>query len=519
MKGRIRWCSVSAAALLLAVSAAPYVAHGDETVRENYEILTVRRSDLGDVYHTGFPDISAREQGISIQWDTRTDTDWEAEEKELLLSGGSLPDAFMGSLCLTEEDIRSHPGMIVPLEDYIDSCMPNLKAILEEDPMMKELACSSGGHIYGLPARRPCRPLIGDQMFINRSWLERLSLSMPQTWSEFTDVLRAFRDRDANGNGDPSDEIPYGRGLTDPVMFFCLPFGITPGADGTDLLAVRDSDVVFLPAAEAYREGIEWMHRCYVEGLIDMDLFTEDDSLRDVKLHAQTPVIGCAAGWTADAVFGGSAGEYEDLPALAGPDGERYIASDPEHLNYSRYEFILTGACRNPEPLLAWIDGFYTDDASVQNYYGSFGTGVVKSEDGTYTVLAPKGNMSADAWAWMNSLRDYGPKYVDDSFDGKVTYEADNSDAKKLESDRSLRQYAGEAYPNVSYTASQCDVLKQIRAPILEYARSMTVRFVTRGLTDAEWEAYLDHLGDLGLEEFLRIHKEAYDSCMEQRNQ
>ena len=71
----------------------------------------------------------------------------------------------------------------------------------------------------------------------------------------------------------------------------------------------------------------------------------------------------------------------------------------------------------------------------------------------------------------------------------------------------------------MSYTASQCDVLKQIRAPILEYARSMTVRFVTRGLTDAEWEAYLDHLGDLGLEEFLRIHKEAYDSCMEQRNQ
>ena len=52
MKGRIRWCSVSAAALLLAVSAAPYMAHGDETVRENYEILTVRRSDLGDVYHT-----------------------------------------------------------------------------------------------------------------------------------------------------------------------------------------------------------------------------------------------------------------------------------------------------------------------------------------------------------------------------------------------------------------------------------------------------------------------------------
>lgn len=43
--------------------------------------------------------------------------------------------------------------------------------------------------------------------FINRTWLDRLGLAVPTTIEELTDVLRAFRDRDPNGNG-LADEIP-----------------------------------------------------------------------------------------------------------------------------------------------------------------------------------------------------------------------------------------------------------------------------------------------------------------------
>ena len=40
----------------------------------------------------------------------------------------------------------------------------------------------------------------------------------------------------------------------------------------------------------------------------------------------------------------------------------------------------MTSACENPGPLLSWIDKFYTEDASIQNFYGSFGVGVEKDE-------------------------------------------------------------------------------------------------------------------------------------------
>ena len=45
-------------------------------------------------------------------------------------------------------------------------------------------------------------------MFINKTWLDNLGLEVPTTLGELKDVLIAFRDNDANGNGDTTDEIP-----------------------------------------------------------------------------------------------------------------------------------------------------------------------------------------------------------------------------------------------------------------------------------------------------------------------
>jgi len=43
---------------------------------------------------------------------------------------------------------------------------------------------------------------------IRTDWLDRLGLEVPETLEDFEKVLYAFRDQDANGNGDPNDEIP-----------------------------------------------------------------------------------------------------------------------------------------------------------------------------------------------------------------------------------------------------------------------------------------------------------------------
>jgi len=477
----------------------------------SYEVATVRWADWGEDYHTGFPDQAAGEAGISVKWDTILNSDW-GDKKAVLLAGGDLPDAFMGSICFSESDVLTNTGSFIALDDYIDEYMPNFKSIIESDPTMKALATSADGHIYGLPSKKPCRPTVANQMFINKKWLDNLGLEVPQTYEEFEKVLVAFKENDANGNGDPNDEIPFGQGYADSVMFFCLPFGTTLGADGTYMMAIQNGEPVYLPVTEGYKKGVEWMHECFEKGLIDPELFTEDTSMRDAKLMNETPIIGVAPGWTADATFGANAGEYVALPALAGPDGEKYISSDPEHWNYSRYEFVVTSACENPGPLLAWVDKFYTEDASIQNFYGSFGIGVEKAADGTYTVLEPQDGNSADTFAWIQSLRDFGPKYVADGFNDKVKYAAENGDASKLALDKELSKFAKEAFPNVSYTNDQLSTLATLFTDLDAYVASNQATWVTEGGINEQWDNYIKTLETMGYNDFIKIQQDAYNT-------
>lgn len=479
----------------------------------DYEVATVRWADWGEDYHTGFPDEAAKDAGISIKWDTILNSDW-GDKKAVLMAGGNLPDAFMGSICFTESDILTNQGSFIALDEYIDEYMPNLKGIMDKDPTMKALATSADGHIYGLPGKKPCRPVIANQMFINKTWLDNLGLEVPETYEEYKDVLKAFKEQDANGNGDANDEIPFGQGYADSVMFFCLPFGTTVGADNTSMMTVKNGEPVFIPTSEEYKAGIKWMNECFEEGLIDTELFTEDTSMRDAKLMSETPIVGSAPGWTADSTFGANADQYIALPALEGPDGNRYISSDPEHWNMSRYEFVVTSSCQDPGPLLAWADRFYTDDASIQTFYGSFGTGVEKNDDGTYTVLPPKDGNSADTFAWISSLRDFGPKYVEDGFNDKVTYAAENGDAAKLELDKELAVYAKDAYPNVSYTTEQLNTLATLYADIDAFVKSSQATWVSEGGIEEGWDAYIEQLKAMGYDEFIKIQQDAYSAYM-----
>ncbi|MDF2802201.1 MAG: sugar transporter substrate-binding protein [Anaerocolumna sp.] len=485
-------------------------AKNETAETQSFNVATVRWADWGEAYHEGFVDTAAENVGIKVNWQTILNSDW-GDKKAVLMAGGDLPDAFLGSICFSAAEIASNQSSFIALDEYIDANMPNFKAILEKDPTMKALATSSDGHIYGLPGKKPCRPVVANQMFINQTWLTNLGLSMPQTYEEYYNVLKAFKDQDANGNGDANDEIPFGQGYADSTMFFLLPFGMTLGADNTYLMSIKDGAPAYLPTLETYREGIKWMNKAYSEGLIDPELYTQDTSMRDAKLMNETALVGSAPGWTADATFGPNSSQYTGLTALQGPDGERYVSSDPEHWNYSRNEFMITSACKDPAALLRWMDQFYTEDASIQTFYGSFGVAVEKTGD-SYSLLPPTDGNSADTFAWISSLRDFGPKYVEDGFNDKVNLPTDSGDGLKLQLDKELREYAKPAYPNVSYTNEQLNELSILYLDINSYVTTMQAKWVTEGGIDEEWDTYLDTLKQMGYDDFMKIQLDAYNN-------
>ncbi|EOH97679.1 extracellular solute-binding protein [Enterococcus pallens] len=478
--------------------------------KADYKITTVRWSDWGDDFTKGFMEESQEAAGITIDWDIHVASDW-GDKKSVLMASGDLPDAFLGSNSFNDAELAQNQAVFIPLEDLIEENMPNLTAAMKKDPKLKAQVSSPDGHIYSLPRKLPMRPLSGNQLFINQTWLDNLGLEMPDTYEDFIKVLTAFKEEDANGNGDPDDEIPYSSGNFSETFSFILPFDNRLGADNTYEMSLKDGKPVYLRTEESYKEGIAWMHEAYKNGLIDTELYTHDESMASSKrMDKKAARVGVSSGWTADAVFGVNADEYVAMKPLKGPDGERYIISDPDHYNYGRNEFMVTTSCEDPAKLLRWADQLYTDDASIQNFYGSFGVGTEKDGD-RYKVLPPQDNKAADEWAWIHSLRDFGPKYSDDTLNERVDIDRTQGDGLKLELDKEINQYAKPAFPNVNYSQEELTQLSSIYVDLDPYVKQMASKWVVEGGIEKEWDGYIKQLESMGLKDFNKIQRDAYE--------
>ena len=106
---------------------------------------------------------------------------------------------------------------------------------------------------------------------------------------DFYNVLKAFKEEDANGNGDPDDEIPTGN----CVVAVQSAFGIF-STSGNTILQVDDEGQVYLAdITENYRAFLEFMNRLYEEGLMDQEAFTNTFDEVSAKVSADT--LGCFA--------------------------------------------------------------------------------------------------------------------------------------------------------------------------------------------------------------------------------
>lgn len=221
-----------------------------------------------------------RNSGLDIEWMV-IDATAATERIPLMLNSGDMPDAILGH-GFQANDIAQYgasEGMFYPVNELLDY-MPIFSAFLEENPAVREGITTPDGNIYGFPALNNIYSYAA-RFFIDQTWLDRVGLENPTTLEEFKNMLIAFRDEDANGNGDPDDEIPWGGSWSgayaerDPI-FYALGYA----ASGN--LAVdhnkENPDIVFVPYEAQYKDYLLYMNDLWNEGLLDPDMFTQAET-------------------------------------------------------------------------------------------------------------------------------------------------------------------------------------------------------------------------------------------------
>jgi len=487
-------------------------ATGMPIVKEPVEltVLTMRWGDMGDSFtkNQWLIDLEKR-TNVKIKWQAVSSNGW-GEQRSILLASGKLPDIILGNQTFTDNEIINNLEFFRPLDALIDQYMPNYKKAMQELPALRNVSVFPDGKIYSLAKNLPARPKSRNHLIINKNWLDRLGLAVPTTVAEFTAVLREFKARDANGNGNPNDEFPvsFNGGIHIDML---NPFGITD-INGT-FMTVKDGNPFFYPTSPEYREAYKWLRELWVAGIIDPETFTQNWNMFNGKrLNAAAPLVGVAFEWTPDAGFGQWSDQYIAIAPLAGPDGKRYAGGDPNGIfSVQRNEAEITTFCQYPEVAARWLDEFYTNEASIQNFWGAIGTVISQNADGTYSLNDPPAGTSADAWYWDQSLRDFGPKYVQSSFNDKIKLSPASGDGFKLEIAKASDPFVMEPYPDVIYTSRETDELSTLGTDIGAYVGQMQAKWVTQGGIDADWDGYVRQLEAMGLSRFVQIRTDAYN--------
>lgn len=451
--------------------------------------------------------------GIKINFEQVSPTAW-AERKNLALASQDMPDIIIGGIGgMSDSEVNkySSQGIIVELNDYIDKYAPNFKKLLSEKPDLDAVIRNPEGKIYGLPFYQELiSEEIPDNLFINKKWLDTLGLDVPTTTEEYYEVLKAFKTQDPNGNG-IADEIPLSYRANQRLTGELSLFGSFGVLDNDAHLMIEDGKVLFSPALEGYKEGIEYMNRLYTEGLIDPEVFTQDQSQYIGKGQAEEEIVGSFIIFNDENYVGidRAYNDYTALLPLKGPDDDQLW--NKYATGYDTNAFIITKNNKYPEASIRWADEFFTEAVSMQAIQGEIGVNL-EYTDGKYKIMdAPEGSSVNEIRSKICPASYIFGMMTREMID-KIEYQPDMT--RKLERCEQYDPFTPEEYlPVLRLSQADLEAMANIFTDLTNYVAEMKAKWVTGELDVNEtWDEYVTTLKNMGMDEYVKIYQNAYDA-------
>ncbi len=481
-----------------------------------YEIAAATQKNKNFKELEFFVDLE-KDTNVIIEWNMSSDDGWN-EKKSLLFASNMLPDAFYGENILTDVDIMKYgsQGLLIPLNDLIEKYAPNISRIFEQHPEYKSQVTAPDGNIYAIPTINELTPTTHDKLFINKTWLDNLGLEVPSTMEEFEAVLTAFKEQDANGNGNPNDEIPFTFRYSSTDLYnrqqgIQSMFGTFGQLDDIYHFVVDDGKVIYTPTTEPYRQAIKWFHDLYSKGLIDKEVFTHDKNVYVSKIQDPNNIVGVFLGWSSSATAAANKDNYIAMAPLVNVNGERIWRTVDSNI-ISKGSFAITNKAEHPEVLMRWIDLSYEPETSLEICQGLIGHALEKTPEGRYRFMEVPAGTNLDT-----IIHDFGPgndgtfavmQEIIDKLDLNVNLQ------ERKELDEFYAPYnvpSTEMYPNVFFTEDEIEEISILQTDIDSYVLQKYASWIVDGGIDAEWDAFQQKLRDMGVERYIQIYQDACD--------
>ena len=458
--------------------------------------------------------------GVHVDWECVTQ-DGCAEKRALRLAQGDLPDIFFRA-ALTNEEVASlaSAGQLVDLAPLLEQYAPNFSALMEQDPTIRLSIEDADGAIYALP--QVTTYVLTTHPIINTTWLENVGLEMPTTIDEYYNALVAFKEQDANGNGDPDDEIPLSATGLARLYDLMAAFGVYPRNEYGMFVYPGTSEMQCSYIADGMKDALIFFNKLYTEGLLDAETFAQDNDMLTAKGTANR--LGSLV---VDGAFVNVGNElhwdYAGMAAFPDANGNAYTN---QRSSCSGNQFAITANCENPEAALAYVDYLYSEDGTTLAWLGVEGETWewIDDEKTTWDWILPSEDTSINELRHNETIQG-GTGYPSAHpvwFESDMwAHQADEIEGS-LDTERfrmPLTDCGVLLLPSFKWTVEESETISFILPDCSTYFTSCAVDFIT-GVSDieAEWDEYVDTMKSMGIEEGIAIYQEAYDNYMAKLN-
>jgi putative aldouronate transport system substrate-binding protein len=486
---------------------------------------------------------------IHVNWQYAPGAQFK-ERVNLAFASGEALDLVVGSpwsptgFSQTEFLRLANQRLIVPVGDLIESDAVNMKANLDKVELWREALTMPDGKIYSVPNLTEClHCAYYGKMWINKEFLKNVSITKyPTTPEEFRQMLIAFRDKDANGNGDPNDEIPMMSaidGFQSKVDTYLMSAFVYD--DGLNRLYLDNGKVKASYQQNEFQEGLVYLNGLYKEDLISRDSFSATTATRNqVNSQKYESIIGAIPYAHHGNTGTREAGEpvrwidYEPIAPLKGPHGFQVARYDPYYkFMIAEPGTMIPATSKNPALIMRFLDFFHDvkEGAGKNAEMGIKGVG--------WTDADPNGvGLDGKAATFKQIRREPGdplyrkpvawgqlwPNFRDASrWSGQQNpaniYEPDGSGVEGMLFQKTLQNYV--PYGNIAlvvpplwYSIEDASEMSLLTTNINTYVEESIARFVVGDIDPnraADWNNFQTQLKNLGIDRYLQIIQKTYD--------
>lgn len=340
--------------------------------------------------------------GYNVDWEIQPSSN-VTEKISIMMASGEAPD-IIETVDKALFAQLAYQGVLTPLEDLLKSHGQNL---LKEIPEMAWKGVTFNGKIVGIPLPQN----MVDSTFgllIRKDWLDNLSLTVPRTTEELYKVMIAFKESDPSGNG----TIPLTGANVYPEAGA---FEVIRGAFGVDVeYALDGNDVIATMIGENNKRYLEYMAKCFEEGLIDPDYVVNKAGNIKEKLVGGKAGMAIVPWWDAFSIVPSAKelnpeADFIYIAPPVGPDGDSGITANAPIKKY----FFIPSFSKKAKEAVSFLNKMTDPEIIRMVNYGKEGVHHTV-EDGIYV---PTEKISEIKWQVYYNVWDSR-----DSFLNRIKY-------------------------------------------------------------------------------------------------